>query len=180
MDGPDEHPPAEQPAYPSNIKLYAITKRAIQKFCETITEEYMEKILTALRTGDFIKTDRQQLNRGALARLLNAYMRELDFLYTEQLLFNYKDYKGEPGQSIYDADLFVQDNSTESERDVITVLSEGEFNAKRYEYDMLFTLFKELSVRVLPPEDGSNLLPTPDELENELTRKREKYFENPP
>lgn len=182
MGGPDEYSPtgSAADADQNNIKLYVITKRAIQKYCETLRDAYRDKILSTLKEGGFIKTERQASTTGAMTRLITTYMRELDFLYTEQLLFNYKDYKGEPGQAIYDADLFVLGEHSESEPNVITFLGNDEFDARRRGYEFLFNLFKELSVCVLPPKDGDNLLPTADELESELTRIRTEYFKDLP
>ena len=139
-------------------------------------EEWKGRFITLLKNGNFIKEEHQATTSGALTKLIATCMRELDFLYTEQLVFNYKDYKGEPGQAIYDADLFVLGESIESKPDIITFLESKEFEDKRLIYTKLFNVFKDLSVCILPSKDGSNLLPTTDELENELTLKRDEYF----
>jgi hypothetical protein len=96
-------------------------------------------------------------------------MTALDFLYSERVIFNYKDYKGEPGRAYYDADLFVIDDKDPTARQQITKVSADEFEERRLKYERLFEMLKLRSVPIFPlaVED----FPMLEDLEKQLNAK---------
>lgn len=189
-------------ANPDNIKLYVITKRKINTYCENLSEKAKTEQLTELSTYFFKNSDGLELTDEAKRKLrpekklqwLSFFLSHLDFLYSEELLFNYEGYKGEPGQGLYDADLFVPSdsahdilpvdtlNNRETEN-VITFLEDAEFKSKQTVYFRFFELLKSLSWQVLPiAGDDSNfdergyLFPPLSVLDEKLDAKRRDHF----
>jgi TIR domain len=143
---------------PVNIRLYAITMQAVDDICRE-TDEQARTALGELLNEDFTRKE------GAK---ISSIMAELDFLYSEKLVFNYKDYKGEPGRAFYDADLFIP-HETKIENKIVTYLPTGEFEERRSKYSRLFEILKNRSIQVLPGKGRD--LPDLEDFEVELANR---------
>ena len=128
---------------PVNIHLYAITMKAIDE--------------TFRKTPQAIRTElRKLLNQVFVVRengKVRSILKKLDFLYSERLVFNYKDYKGEPGRAFYDADLFISDEyATKQARESrkVKCLSANDFAERQSKYRDLFEILRSRSIQLFP------------------------------
>jgi hypothetical protein len=168
------------------ICVYVVTKRVIEVFCQRLRDEH-QRMIYALLKDDFIPEEdkREEITSADITRLLITYMSRLDFLCTEKLIFNYKDYRGEPGQAVYDADLFIPGDPANDIEAVLTHFASDQFEAKREVYIQLFNILKSLSI-VIPLTKVSEAssanqsinLPEPEELEDQLREKCDDRIEH--
>lgn len=147
----DKTPLFREPrTFPPNIRIYAITGREVERICELAGED-VRNALAELLQEDFEREETP----------VEEIMPELDYLYSEKLIFNYKDYKGEPGRAFYDANLFIpqhrKTNSPDTRNlteEIVKYLPSEEFERRRSKFERFFEILKGRSILVLPSAAG--------------------------
>jgi hypothetical protein len=135
----DPHAVIDEDTLPTNIRLFAITQQHLESICRETTSDVLNELRELLKE-DFIRDPR---------KTTTSVMCDLDFLYSERLIFNYKDYRGEPGRAFYDADLFVPAEA-ENETNIIKYLPPAKFQDRQARFARLFELLRDRSIQVLP------------------------------
>jgi hypothetical protein len=142
-----------------NIRLYVITMRVLDDTCHDTDKS------TRVTFRDWLKPDFVRKEDLKVTSIMTA----LDFLYSERVIFNYKDYKGEPGRAYYDADLFVLEDKVPTAGQEITKLSADQFEERRLKYERLFEMLKQRSVQIFPLAEED--FPMLEDLEQQLNAK---------
>jgi hypothetical protein len=138
------------------IRLYAITMEVVEEICRDLTEQ-LRKMLIKLVAEAF---------DGKPSAEIGSILTTMDFLCSEKCIFNYKDYRGEPGRAFYDADLFLPRDGKDGESeqalfDIVKYETHEDFEKRRSSFLRLFEILKKRSIQVLPSE-----LSTPANLED--------------
>src|SRR5207237_1662798 len=126
--------------------------------CRQAGKEVLDSLYGLLK-DDFIPTAETKVT---------SVIPELDFLFSERMIFNYKDYKGEPGRAFYEADLFIPGQRTKTKG--VRYLPSDEFEKRRSIYSRLFRILKRRSIQILPSDDGH--FQTLESLEDALAKRR--------
>ena len=144
-----------------NIKLYVITVKVLNETCDA-TDQATRDALREWLKPDFVRNPNLRVKEIITA---------LDFLYSERVIFNYKDYKGEPGRAYYDADLFVVGDKEPAAEQQIQTLPAADFEERRLKYQRLFEMLKERSIQIFPSAEELRGL---EDLEQQFNRNRIK------
>ena len=154
-----------QSIFPANIAIYVTSKVAIETFCRDKRLPIVKKkeILKALGQV-FVHNNVPTTLKGITEQLIKD-LPKVDLLCADGLIYNYKDYRGEPSQTKFFADRLLAEE-----------VNKKEFEVKRDAYHELHTLLKQLGRPVIKKNSSRTSLPDIKDLEKALENKREEWF----
>lgn len=167
----------------SEVKVYLITKQAIEEFCDDdAIEQKAKNGFYRLLREDFVTTECEEY---MISDEVKVNLPLLDVLYSDRLVYVYKDLRGEPTQAHYAAKLLLPSEVEKNNHGLQTFLTPEEFRKKQEVYSDLFDRLQELSIQVFSteaaqvPNTGSDDLPTITEISARLVNKRLEFKKKP-